>query len=284
MIKNIILHPSTQSQADLLISSQNLNSIGVYGQAGSGKSYLASHLVENILAVSDSANHPYVKFINCSKDTGIEQVRGIKAFLQLKVPSSNKFSRAVVFESVEYLGIPAQNALLKTVEEPPAGTVIIITTSNKNSILPTIASRLQWISVLPLAKKQLKDINGLDRSELEKAYLISEGNAGLLLSLAKEPEAHTDLTAAIDEAKEILKCSRFEKLAKVDSIIKNDNYTIDLLLSALIKILRSVIVKNSSSSEIRVLIDKLNSIVEARESLKYKPSSKLLLTSLFNKL
>lgn len=286
MNSQIILHPSTKHQVDLFLSSQNLNSIGVYGQPGSGKSYLAIHLIEHILQIPNVKVSPYVKIIDCADSVGIEEIREIKTFLRLKVPSSSRFSRCVVIERLELLGIPAQNALLKTVEEPPEGTVIIVTTSNKNSILPTIISRLQWINMLPLAQTQLNDnfFSSFDRANLQKAYLISQGNAASLISLARDPGSSPDLIAAIDEAKELLRCTRYGKLARIDSIIKNEDYALNQLLDAMAKILRSVIIKNPTQASANELIKKLDGIVQAKESLKYSPSQKLLLTALFNKL
>ncbi|MBW3569385.1 hypothetical protein KY385_04610 [Candidatus Parcubacteria bacterium] len=286
MTKPIILHPSTKVQTDALLTSLNLNSIGVYGGSGSGKGYFARYLVEKILYISLDSNSPYVKFIDCSNSAGIEQIREIKTFLQLKVPTENKFSRSVVIEQIELLSIPAQNALLKTLEEPPAGTVIIATSANKNNILPTIVSRLQWINLLPLTRNQLDEdiFTSFNSIELERAFLLSEGNAGLLINFLNKPDSYAGFVAAIEAAKAILRSTRFEKLAKIDSILKSDEYTLDQLLAALAKVLRSVMIKNSPSANSQDLTAKLEQVVEAQENMKYNPSHKLILVSLFNNL
>jgi len=278
-----LLHQTTKSQIDSILTSHNLNSIGLFGPIGVGKGFLAKFIIRKILETNKPSQNPYVKLIDCSGNVGIEQIREIKSFLSLLVPSENRFSRAVVIEHIEKLSLPAQNAMLKTLEEPPSGTVMIVTSADKNRILPTIISRLQWVNVLPLLPDQLASIDAAE-ADKQRAYLLSDGNAGMLYSYLAEPESFADYVLCLDEAKALLASNRFEKLAKIDSIIKNDSYVLDQLFSALAKILRSLILKNPDSPKTKDLAAKLRRVVEAQESLKHNPSQKLLLTTLFSKI
>lgn len=100
-------------------------------------SYTSSLLKEKKINSFDINWEAYEKAI------GIEDVRNIHKKILLK-PFKSKI-KAVVIEIFEGITIEAQNALLKTLEEPPANTIIIITTESKELILPTIISRCEII-------------------------------------------------------------------------------------------------------------------------------------------
>jgi len=75
----------------------------------------------------------------------INQIRQLKKRLQLK-PYQSKFKIALLLEA-EKLTIEAQNALLKTLEEPPDNSIIILTTTHPELLLPTIISRCRIIKL-----------------------------------------------------------------------------------------------------------------------------------------
>jgi DNA polymerase-3 subunit delta' len=74
---------------------------------------------------------------------GIDAAREVKTFLWQKPNTSAH--RTLIIDNAELLTIEAQNALLKITEEPPASSLLILITSDIESILPTIVSRLPKI-------------------------------------------------------------------------------------------------------------------------------------------
>lgn len=100
---------------------------------------LASHLT------SGNANHPDLLYFRAGEKFGIAESKKIKEFFSLK-PYSAK-GRVVVIENASVLTIEAQNALLKTIEELPKETVLILGTPSDANLLPTIISRCQVIKV-----------------------------------------------------------------------------------------------------------------------------------------
>jgi len=79
-----------------------------------------------------------------TKDSiGIDAVRAIKNFLWQKPNVSKR--RTLIIDNAELLTTEAQNALLKVTEEPPVSSLLILVTSDVESILPTITSRLPKI-------------------------------------------------------------------------------------------------------------------------------------------
>lgn len=84
--------------------------------------------------------NPSTLIIASETSIGIEDVRQIQAFLSNK-PMGDK--NRVYLLQAETLTIPAQNALLKTLEEPPGDSEIYLVTDQPEQLLPTVLSRVQ---------------------------------------------------------------------------------------------------------------------------------------------
>ena len=69
----------------------------------------------------------------------IEQVRELIA--QLGIRPSRASIRLAIIDDAETLGVPAQNALLKTLEEPPGHAIIIMVSASERALLDTVRSR-----------------------------------------------------------------------------------------------------------------------------------------------
>lgn len=68
---------------------------------------------------------------------------------------ASRAGKVFIVDEAELLGPPAQNALLKTLEEPAPGTVIILVTSAEERLLPTIRSRAQRVPFAPLDEQEM---------------------------------------------------------------------------------------------------------------------------------
>jgi DNA polymerase-3 subunit delta' len=108
--------------------------------------------------------HPDILIFEPPASIGINQIRQLQKKLALKPYSANL--KVALLTSAEKLTLPAQNALLKTLEEPPAKSLIILTTAKSALLLPTIVSRCQLIK-LPV-KTEIK----LDREALNNQQSI----------------------------------------------------------------------------------------------------------------
>ncbi len=85
----------------------------------------------------------------------IDQVRDVLNAVRFKV---EKGRRVVIVEAAERFMPQAANAFLKTLEEPPAGSIIILLTSRVSDLLPTILSRCQRINFRPLDAGTLSSV------------------------------------------------------------------------------------------------------------------------------
>lgn len=175
------------------------------------------------------------------KAVGIEDVRNIQKKLYLK-PIKSK-DKAVVINASLGLTIEAQNALLKILEEPPSNTLIILVTSNKNALLPTVLSRCKIIEI----KEDMK-ISDAEISEYQKILMsLSRDGVGEKLKLSQDfsktkEEAILFLQNLIIAAREKLTKNPQDKTAlkilsdfqKAYAIIKSTNATPRLMLENLL--------------------------------------------------
>ncbi len=111
-----------------------------------------------------------------SKTIKIEAIRELQRRLSFK-PYEGKKKLAII-DNAEDMTTEALNSFLKTLEEPPGETVIILITSNMHSLLPTVVSRCQVIKFNPLSDEHIKEI-------LIKNYKFHENDASILASLSK---------------------------------------------------------------------------------------------------
>ncbi len=154
---------------------------------GGNKKQRQSRVGELALALSPKfANlvpHPDLHIIKQAdkKTIGIELVRKAQEFLQTK-PFSEKYKLVVVLEA-EKLTIQAQNALLKTLEEPPTYVSVILECPTEESLLPTVISRCkkQAITADDETPENSKKIN----SALQE-MLAPTGNLGDRLGLSEK--------------------------------------------------------------------------------------------------
>lgn len=89
--------------------------------------------------------------------------------------------KVFVVEEAELMNPTAQNSLLKTLEEPPGRTLIILLTTNINQLLPTIRSRCQLVKFGPLPEKLVEAHlvkRGIPAVEAQHAARITEGSLG----------------------------------------------------------------------------------------------------------
>ncbi len=110
----------------------------------------------------------------------INQVRELRQILAFP-PYEGRY-RIVLLADVHTMRREAANSLLKTLEEPPPNTVLILTGDEAAGILPTIVSRCQGIPFYPLTQEQVADelikTRSLDFDQAQSLAEISEGSPG----------------------------------------------------------------------------------------------------------
>lgn len=120
--------------------------------------------ISTILSEEKVTNpHPDLLYYKAETKLGVEQSKEIRDFFSIK-PYSAK-GRVVILEDASVLTPEAQNALLKTLEEPPEEAILLFCANSTDNFLPTILSRCQVITLQP---PRLQTKNVIARSEATK--------------------------------------------------------------------------------------------------------------------
>ena len=140
-----------------------------------------------------SGNHPDLIYVKHEKPNsiGVDDIREqINDTIMIRPYSS--YYKVYIVDEAEKMTVQAQNALLKTIEEPPSYAVIILITTNQEAFLPTILSRCVQLKLKPLkdftVKSYLVEHLGVAEKEAEICAAFARGNLGKAIHLASSDE------------------------------------------------------------------------------------------------
>lgn len=154
-----------------------------------------------------TGNQPDIIFVGHEKPNtiGVEDVRNqINSDIAVK-PYSSPYKIYIINEG-EKMTPQAQNALLKTLEEPPAYAVLLILTTNAEELLPTILSRCVLLSMKPVPDGQVREY-------LKKELMIPDYKADICVAFAR---------GNIGRAKQLATSEEFENIRnEALSLVKN---------------------------------------------------------------
>lgn len=145
-----------------------------------------------------------------SKDIKIEQIRALADFMNIS--THRQGLRVVVLYPAEALNTPASNALLKTLEEPPPGTMFLLASNSLDRLLPTILSRcrkfalpmpshaeaLSWLKAQGVADADswLREQGGAPLAAQAQAEVGNRDDTDALLQLLAHPSVEAALKTA----------------------------------------------------------------------------------------
>lgn len=134
-----------------------------------------------------SGNHPDVRFVGPlvgKKEITIQQVRELERELNYRAFTGRK--KIVVVDPASLMNYPAQNAILKTLEEPPKNSLLILISTNTGGLLPTLASRCLRLSFAPLPPEIVANFLVTQKKaapeEAEILAAVSMGSLGKAIS------------------------------------------------------------------------------------------------------
>ncbi len=130
-----------------------------------------------------------------SKEIKIEQIRALADFMNIS--THRQGLRVVVLYPAESLNMPASNALLKTLEEPPPGTVFLLSSNSLDRLLPTILSRCRKFA-LPMPSHE-EALAWLKEQGVQDAdsWLREQGGAPLAALLEAESGSREEMEALL---------------------------------------------------------------------------------------
>ncbi len=137
-----------------------------------------------------SSLHPDVYLVTVEpggKEVRISQIRELEHWLYLK-PYEGRM-RVAIIDPADAMNIEAQNAFLKTLEEPPEQAVLILVACHEGRLLPTVRSRCQRVALAPVPIPLLASaLAQMGVREGELFARLAQGRPGLALTLAYEPD------------------------------------------------------------------------------------------------
>lgn len=194
------------------------------GEKGSGKRMLASlfamtlqceeHGTEPCQVCSSckrflSGNHPDIRYVSHEKPNsiGIDDIRS-QLVEDVEIRPYDSRYKIYIVDEAQKMTPQAQNAFLKTIEEPPEYAVIILLAENPDALLPTVLSRCVRLDLKPVSEEEIKEFlmkqMHVPDYQAEVEATFAQGNIGTAKKIAESRE----FIEMADRAVYLLKRSR----------------------------------------------------------------------------
>lgn len=260
------------------------------GEKGSGKKTLATIFAKTLLCEegknepcnrchscrqADTGNQPDIIWLRHEKPNsiGVEDVREqLVGDMQIK-PYSSRF-KIYIIDEADKMTVQAQNAILKTIEEPPAYGIIILLTDNSDTLLQTILSRCVKLDLKPVKdeviQNYLVDEYQVPDYEARFAVAFAQGRIGRAIDIVRSKEfvqMKEDALHLLKYADEMTVSEMIEAVKHVSDYKQNINDYIDLLAMWY----RDVLVfKSTREFDMLIFKDELNMLKKQAESSSYE--------------
>ena len=252
----------------------------IAGEDGVGKGKLANILAKFIL--NGDLDREYVDIINYSSEKssfGVDDVRDIIEEVYKKPFEKDK--KVIIIHEGNKLTIQAQNALLKTIEEPPKGVYIIILCESLELILDTIKSRCEIYKLKPLTKSELYEyikIKKFNYDEIKSAIAFSEGVPGRIDRYFNDDKLRELRNNIVILIKNLNKNDLEAILQQEESFsnLKNDK---EEVLNIFGLFIRDILInKEIENEEFIINSDKLEDIKELTKEMSFKKLNNMIKT------
>ena len=218
------------------------------GPRGTGKTTIAKIIAKLVNCVHLENGEPCGKCYNCvnfmnsndiveidaASNNGVDEIREIRDKINL-VPSNAKY-KVYIIDEVHMLTTQAFNALLKTLEEPPAHVIFILATTEPHKIPLTIASRCQKFRFSKingsLIADRLREIAGFENIEIDNDALfeiarLADGGMRDAINILDQLVAYSNSKITLDDIYKVNGSVSYSDLYELlKAIIENDKVKI----------------------------------------------------------
>ena len=247
------------------------------GIDGIGKKKLSQELAKILLDTENVESTPdYINIHPDGNSIKISQIRKLQTDIIVK---PHKQYKIYIINQAESMTIEAQNALLKTLEEPPEYAIIILITSNKESLLDTIKSRCEIIKFLPISIVDLNNyliIKGIDKNRAQLLSTFARGSIEKAIELSES----ADFAIMRDEIQTYIEIMLDKDMIDILEIptsmekYKNDSINV---LDILINYFRDMmLLKEKVDKSMIINIDKITFIQNMSKKITYSQVSKII--------
>ncbi len=210
----------------------------INGEKDSGKEFIANTFAMALQCQGDGVepcmechsckqaitnNHPDIYMVTHEKPNtiGVADIRN-QVVNDVVIKPYNGKKKIYIINDAEKMTVQAQNTLLKTLEEPPEYTVILLLTSNVSSLLPTIISRSVVLNMKPVEdkviRKYLMEIIRVPDYQADICVAFARGNVGKAKHLATSEDFEKIKNEAISVLKNIHDCDMDDFILSVKNI------------------------------------------------------------------
>jgi DNA polymerase-3 subunit delta' len=216
----------------------------------------------------ESGNHPNIEVI---KPTGasikIKQIREVIAKVSKK-PFESGY-KVLIMDDADKMTQDAQDAFLKTLEEPPANTIFILLAQNHNSLLPTVLSRCQVFNMRKVSTQQIEDYllknYNYDKEQISFAAVSANGIIGRAVEMLSNKELQDTRRLYVSLTAKIANNSYTELAAAAGELTENKEAA-DKLLDFMLSWYRDILI-SKQDCEKQVLVNSDNADIIVRQGL-----------------
>ena len=247
------------------------------GPSGVGKNTMARELATTLLEMENLFNSPdYIEITPDGNSIKIAQIRKLQSDILVKPYKSYKI---YVIDEAQKMTVEAQNALLKTLEEPPKYAIIILITNNKESLLDTIKSRCEIIKFTPIPLVEIADYltqTGVDKNRASLLANFSRGSMQKAIELSESEDFHI-MRDEVQKYVETFLTGSMLDIMDIQSSIEKYKDNITNVLDLLVNYFRDIMmVKENVDSSMIINLDRLVFIKNMSTKITYSQLSKII--------
>lgn len=247
------------------------------GPSGVGKNTMARELAATLLEMENLFNSPdYIEITPDGNSIKIAQIRKLQSDILVKPYKSYKI---YVIDEAQKMTVEAQNALLKTLEEPPKYAIIILITNNKESLLDTIKSRCEIIKFTPIPLLEVADYltqTGVDKNRASLLANFSRGSMQKAIELSESEDFHI-MRDEVQKYVETFLTGSMLDIMDIQSSIEKYKDNITNVLDLLVNYFRDIMmVKENVDSSMIINLDRLVFIKNMSTKITYSQLSKII--------
>jgi len=276
-MSNVYIHPHTQQHLDIIVRDLP-QSLVFTGPEGVGLSTAVSYVA--------GLMHAQPIYVLPEKDEKVDLEKGVITVDVIRrlygmTKTIETGTRLVVIDYAERMGVQAQNAFLKLLEEPGVNTYFVLLTHTPSKLLSTIRSRVQLVEVAPITPEQsgrlLDELQVTNPQKRAQLLFIATGLPAQLTKLATDDKVFEARAQVIRDARTYLQGRMYDRL-KLALQYKDDRPGALILLLDAMKLLQGSLKTGKNPEQVKkiTLLLKTHERIEANGNVRLQLASVML--------